>query len=460
MVKKRFSLAFLSIFSLFCVSLLLLTSVEAGVTITKQAVTDTVAVELTIPARYMVTIHNGNGYDDNFGFVVLVNAFITPKTSVLVPAGESVTTEVGLLPLDRFRGNFMYSYYVRGDKTQAVEDKMFVKVSPLKAILSITIPAEFSREDSALPIRIVNKDNIDFGKVDFKFTSDALTAVTTATIGPNSDQIINIPLDTQKLKTVEAGNYNSKLILWLNNEYNYTIEQSVKLKEFSNIVTESSTKGSIFGYTKTITYKNNGNIKQVVTVKFPYRHFIERVFTNFNIDPTTDTKTEATWQRQLEPGESFVIITETDYMVPILIIALIIVAIIGYILVRQKKVIVSKKAIKIRTKGGELAVKIITVIKNVSGLEVGNLMLVDRLPPTTQLYEKFGTVKPDNTEKHKLEWKFPSILPGEEVVVSYVLYSKMRMIGTIQIPQATLFFNDTKNKRHAVNSNKLFVMAG
>jgi len=460
MVKKRSSLIFLSIFSLFCVSLLLSTSAQAGVIITKQAVTDTVAVELTIPARYMVTVDNENGYDDSFEFVVLVNALITPQASILVPAGQPVTIEVGLLPLDRFRGNFMYGYYVRGARTQAVEDKMFVKVRPLKDILIMTIPAEFSREDSSLPIRIVNKENIDFGKVDFKFTSDALTAVATATIGPNSDQTINISLDTQRLKTVEAGNYNSKLILGLNNEYNYTIEQSVKLKEFSNIVTESSTKGSIFGYTKTITYKNNGNIKQIVTVKFPYRHFIEKIFTDFNIDPTTNIKTGATWQRQLELGESFVIVAETDYMVPILIIALLVVAVIAYILVRQKKVIVSKKAIKIRTKGGELAVKVITVIKNVSGSEVGNIMLVDRLPPTTQLYEKFGTVKPDKAEKHKLEWKFPSLLPQEEVVVSYILYSKMRMIGTIEIPQATLFFNDIKNKRHSVNSNKLFVMAG
>lgn len=250
------------------------------------------------------------------------------------------------------------------------------------------------------------------------------------------------------------------MILGLNNEYNYTIEQTVNLKEFSDTATELSTKKSVFGYTKTITDKNNGNINQIVTIEFPYRSFIEKIFTNFNIDPTTNTKTSATWQRQLGPGEAFVIIADTDYTVPILIIALLVVAVIAYILVRQKKVIVSKKAIKIRTKGGELAVKIITVIKNVSDLEVGNLMLVDRLPPTTQLYEKFGTVKPDKVEKHKLEWKFPSILPQEEIVVSYVLYSKMRMLGTIEIPQAALFFNDAKNKRHIVNSNKLFVMAG
>lgn len=177
---------FLSISLLFCALLLSLIAVpaRAEINITKQAVTDTVAVELTIPAKYMVTINNENGYDENFQFLVLVDALISPDTPILVPAGKSVTTEVDLLPLERFKGNFMYSYYIRGGRTSAVEDEMFIKVLPLKDILSITIPTQFSRNDTSIPIKVVNKDNIDFGTVDFTFTSKALTATTTAAIGP------------------------------------------------------------------------------------------------------------------------------------------------------------------------------------------------------------------------------------------------------------------------------------
>jgi len=102
--------------------------------------------------------------------------------------------------------------------------------------------------------------------------------------------------------------------------------------------------------------------------------------------------------------------------------------------------VVHKKAIPIRTKGGEFASKIIILLKNVSTKEITNLNLMDRLPLTTQLYEKFGSIKPDKTGKHVIEWNFPALLPGEEIVVSYVLYSKIQMVGAINLPTASLSF--------------------
>jgi hypothetical protein len=459
MLKKLGSILLLTFFVIFFIA-----NVNAeALTIQKKAINDVVAIELNIPTKYEITVTNKNSYDDYIDFVVLVNANITPEGKILVPAKQSKTIIGGILPLDRFKGNFMYEYYIRGEKSGATQDKMFIKMRPLSDILSVSMPQEITREDPIFPVQVVNKENINLSTVLVTVSSSAFTTMANAFIDANSNQTIDLPLDTGKLKTVEAGTYDFKLTFLLNNEYNYTIEKQIKLREFSNIVSESSTKRSFFGYTKTLTKKNNGNIKQLVTIEL-YQNPVEKVFSQFSLDSTSSeksgSKTLFKWQRQIQPGESFVVVAKTDYTIPIVILALIIIAIVAYVIVKQKKVIVSKKALRVQTKGGEFASKIVLLARNVGNSEVGNITLIDRLPLTTQIYEKFGTVKPDKVEKHRLEWKFPSLLPGEEVVVSYIIYSKIKMLGTIELPRATFHCTNVKNKRLILNSNKIFVRAG
>jgi hypothetical protein len=458
MIKRRLFI-FLFMFIL-CISMLV--SVKAAdFKVSKEVVNDVVAIELTIPARYNINITNPYNSPTTFEFVTLLPAQMLPKEGITIPAGQSMVIPVSYLANYRVRLDINYEYWVRDNHDHSVRDTLFIKTLPISEILSVTVPTESSPEDVSLPVRIVNKENIDLGDVVVTADSDAFSSSTTVAIPANTAVIANIPLSGTKIKTSEAGKYDIDVTLYINKEYNYTIPGSINIKEVSNIIKEDKIKRSFFGYTKTLTRKNNGNIKELVTIELPYANFIEQTFTHFDIQPTgkLSSGSGVMWQRQLAPGESLTVNAITDYTLLIAIVALIVIAVVAYILFKRRKVLVSKKAIRIRTKGGEFAVKIIILMKNVSKQEVMNLNLVDSLPLTAQVYEKFGTVKPDKIDKHRLEWKFPSLLPGEEIVVSYILYSKINMVGSINLPQSSLSFTDFKNIRRVVPSNKLIVNA-
>jgi hypothetical protein len=438
---------------------LILSYAHAGFTIEKKAVNDVIATELTIPAKYDVTIHNeGPAY--GFEFVTLVDATILPKEMINIPSGQSSTVPVSFLPNYRVKYNFYYEYFVRDNFGNSIKDNLYVQILPLSQIVSIQVPKEIARNDVSLPIQIVNKENIDLGNVVVFVESDPITASTTIAVPANTAVTVNVPLGNTKLKVTEAGAYSIKVKLLLNNEYNYTLDQYSTLKEYSEITEETKISRNFFGYVKTITRKNNGNIKQLITVDYKYANFIEKSFTSFNIEPNLRETSKSTWQKQLAPGETLTIIADTNYTIPIVIVIVLVIAVIAYIMFKKRKVIVSKKALRIRTKGGEFAVKIVLLLKNISNKEVSNLNLVDRLPLTTRLYEKFGSVRPDETDKHRLTWRFPALLPGEEIVTSYIIYSKINMVGTIELPSAALNFTGDKGKKHSTTSNKLLINAG
>lgn len=454
-LKNKLLLIFLTVF----ISFSMLYPASAKINYTKETINDVVAVELTIPAKYNITLYNPSIYEDTFEFITLIDTKLSPKQVVVQPKSYS-SIDVTVLPNYRVKYDFYYEYFIRNSASDSIKDNMYVEIRPLSEILEISIPAEIGRNDASFPVKIKNKQNINLGEVRVFVESKPVASSSTISIPENSEKIADIPLADTRIKVTEAGTNDFKIILQLNNEYNYTVTRAVKLKEYSEIMEESKTSFQFFGYKKTITRKNNGNIPQVVAINYKYAHFLERAFTTFSIDPTEKTAEKATWQKQLGVGESYVIVSETNYTIPIIIIALIIIAIVAYVIIRRHKVLVSKKAIRVRTKGGEFAVKIILLLKNVSGHEVSNLNLVDRLPLTTQLYEKFGSVRPDQVDKHRLVWKFPALLPGEEIVTSYIIYSKIDMVGTIELPKASLTFNDLKGKGHTSSSNKLLVHAG
>jgi hypothetical protein len=242
----------------------------------------------------------------------------------------------------------------------------------------------------------------------------------------------------------------------MNNEYNYEVNIPIELKTISNVVETKQKKFNFFGYRNILTKTNEGNIKETVTLTISLSNF-EDAFTHFNVPPTSKVNHVASWQRELQPGESFSAEASTEYTIPIIIIIILAIILISYIVFLKKKVIVKKKVIKLKTKGGEFAAKIVIAVKNV-GNDINSIILSDRLPGNTKLYEKFGSVKPDKIEKYKLEWNFSALAPREEIIVSYIVYSKVGMIGPLQLPEAVFAFTDHNGKRHSATSGKTYVM--
>ena len=118
MAKKE--LLFLSTIIL---GIILLSYVQASFTIEKEKVNDVVAVELTIPAKYDITINN-KGPASSFEFVALVDVVISPKFTEIVPASKSLTVPVSFLPNYRVRYSIYYPFYIRDDLGMLVKENI------------------------------------------------------------------------------------------------------------------------------------------------------------------------------------------------------------------------------------------------------------------------------------------------------------------------------------------------
>lgn len=426
----------------------------------KTTITDVVAKELSIPARFNLTINNTNIYDDHFLLYSLIDLKITPISPIFIPARQAVTVELKALPLRwlKERGLHSMEYYIKGLKSGYTTDTVLVKVLPLKEIIDVIAPATISRDDTKLTIEVINKENIDLKEAQVSLSSELFSATKNITIAPKSKQNITLDLNPTALKVAKAGSYPVKVIFFLNNEYNHTVEVPIILQEYSNIATEESSKLKFFGFTKIIKKKNEGNVPKLVTIEVVKSRF-ERVFSSFSIPPTSEQQaliiTTLSWQQELEPGETLEVQIDTDYTIPTLILIALIVAIVLLYLAKRPRVIVKKKAIRLHTKSDEFALKIIVFVKNI-GKEVQSVTLTDRLPHMAKLYEKFA-VKPDKVELPRLEWNFGSLASNEERVVSYIIYSKIMPVGSIELPQASVHYTDYKEKRRVSYSNKLFV---
>lgn len=447
------------------VLLLILPTIRADVVafeFNKVVINDIVAKELTIPAKFNLTIINHNLYEDYFKVYSLVDLKITPLSPIYINASQQKTVSMGAQPLRWLNEKGMHSieYYIKGDRSGATTDTILIKVLPISEILFADVPTTISRDDAKIVVTVINKENINLGETQLTIHNDFFSTTKDINISPKSTQKIELPLDQEQLKTAKAGEYPLETTFFLNKEYNYTIDSKVTLQEYTSVTTTESSRLNFLGFVKTIIKKNEGNTAKLITIEAVKSRF-ETAFTSYNIQPTYENASVILvtlgWQREIQPGESFSVEITTDYTIPVLILALIIIAAISIYLTKRPRVIIRKKAARVHTKGGEFAIKVVLFIRNI-GKEIQEVTLTDRLPHVTKLYERFGSIRPDKIETNRLEWNFGILAPGQERVVSYIVYSKVMPVGTIALPQASISYMNVKQQKKVTYSNRVLVV--
>ena len=190
------------------------------------------------------------------------------------------------------------------------------------------------------------------------------------------------------------------------------------------------------------------------------KDIVSRLFTGFSDTPD---KTERSglvvsyvWQKQLQPGDSWEVKATTNYTLPFILILLVIVVVFFVKVANRTHVTVSKNVSYVRTRGGEFALKVTLSVRAKN--HVDKLQLVDRLPGMTVLYEKFGT-KPDRMDSmtKRLFWAIPQMQAGEERVFSYIVYSKINIVGRFELPAAAIMY-ERDGTIHEALSNRAFFL--
>jgi hypothetical protein len=120
--------------------------------------------------------------------------------------------------------------------------------------------------------------------------------------------------------------------------------------------------------------------------------------------------------------------------------------------------ILRKKVSFVKAKGGEFALKVSIIVHSKKHVERVNV--IDRLPSLVKIYEKFGGEKPTrvNEKGKRIEWDLDKLDAGETRMLSYIIYSKIGVVGKFALPEATSIY-EHEGKIHESSSNKIFFIA-
>lgn len=442
------------ILAIFCISMVSAIDVD----VQKLSSNEVLVIGTGEPAKFDLSITN-NGQSGNFEFYNIVSFKMSPDT-VFVGEGETKNLSLELIPLGDIseRGSYTITYYLKGDDGTQEQRTLTFRILEIEDALTI-YASDLDPESTSVDVSIKNNENFDFESIDVRFDSQFFTFDGSLMLGPMDTETFNVELNPDDLRGLMAGFYTLTAEVSAGNDKG-VIESVIKFVEKDIVTTVAEEFGFLIN-SKIIEKTNDGNvIQQTETVV--KKNIIPRLFTSLDPAPDIVEREGATvyytWIDELRPGQTIEITVKTNWLFPFIVI-LFIVGI--FILTRRysrANLMLKKKITFVHAKGGEFALKVSIFVSAKKYLERVNV--TDRLPPLVDVYERFGGEKPVRIDKKnkRLEWSFEKLEAGEMRVLSYVIYSKVGVLGRFALPSATAIY-EKDGEIHEAESNRAFFVA-
>ncbi len=216
---------------------------------------------------------------------------------------------------------------------------------------------------------------------------------------------------------------------------------------------------------RTITVSNEGNALKQGEVRIE-TSLKERFFSSS--DPKYRSVKEGgryffAWDVSLEPGESMTIELKTSYR-PLLILALIIIALLVYKIATSNPVVVKKKIMSMHRHGGAVAdFAVVILLKNRGKEPVTKIRVVELVSKMVHLKKDSfqGSVHPVKMHQSGggtlLEYRFGELAPGDERIIKYKVHSNLHIFGTITIKPTVVEFVKRSGAKRKSRSNQVSV---
>ncbi|GAI99656.1 unnamed protein product, partial [marine sediment metagenome] len=238
------------------------------------------------------------------------------------------------------------------------------------------------------------------------------------------------------------------------------IEGVIKFVEKDILITTKKDYGFIVS-TNVIKKTNDGNVlaESETLIK---KNVVSRLFTSFSPEPDVVERegmiVSYTWARGIKPGESLEITVKTNWIFPLLVILLIITVVMLVKRYSGVNLVLRKRVSFVRAKGGEFALKVSIHVNAKKYIE--RVTIIDRLPILVKVHERFGGEIPSRVDDktRRIEWNFEKLEAGEVRMLSYIIYSKVGIVGKFALPSATAIYEKEGDIKES-ESNKAFFMA-
>ena len=397
-----------------------------------------------------------------YNLYTLADLYLEPKEFFTISYSDSepYETQFTVRPTENLDvlGYYTFTYSLNHRGVEKIDKKATVNIMKLEDVVEIASePVDV--ESGKVNFYVQNRENVNLQNLNAEFSSLLFDTNENFDLAPNEKKTFTVDVDREKLRKTKAGVYVIKSE-FETKEGRTEVLGNLYLGEKKGITTTDDTTGFLIR-TQTIMKINSGNVLETVEVSIK-KNIISRLFTTFSTEPTTIDRNgfliEYTWiKNQLGPTEIFTVQSRTNYIFPFLVIIFAVLALLGYKRYAQTKVEVTKSVFPVKTKNGEFALRIKLSVRAKKAVE--NVSLIDRVPAIVKIYRKFGTIKPDkiDAENRRVHWNIGDLNAGEERVFSYIVYSKVGVVGKFSLPGALAVF-EKDEKIHEVESNQVFFM--
>jgi hypothetical protein len=448
------------IFSLVIITLLIFPLISAvNLKIEKDTDDEVMIIGLEMPALFDLKITNLGGAD-NLMFYNFFGTDTLPKGTVGIGGWDTKEITVGVYPRDDLKqtGRIQFDLYVKGESGDSMTYPLLVNVINLEDAFEVGAE-EFKPDSNTVYVYLKNKVNFNFENIKVNFKSSFFEFEKTVSLSPYQKEIFEVTLNKDEFQDLMAGFYTMEAKIQADNEY-ATVEGTIKFSE-KDIVTSSQNEYGIIVHTKTITKINEGNVISDSSTVLK-KSIISRLFTSFSPEPNLVERKGLmvyyTWIRELKPGEELDIVVKTNWLLPLLAVLLIISIVLLTKQFSKTNLVLKKRVRFVKAKGGEFALKVSLIVTAKNFIERVNVS--DRLPMLAKLHERFGGEMPKKVDEknRKLEWYFDKMQAGESRVISYIIYSRVGVLGKFALPTTTAIY-EKDGEVHEAESNHAFFIA-
>jgi hypothetical protein len=446
-MKKYYIIAILMLF---------LVSSALAITFEKEALTNVIVPQYNQPAEILLTISNFS--EGRYNLYTLTDVHMIPTEHFNLLQGENVI-DVRIYPRTSLsaRGLYTFVYYLRDFSGVNHEDRMTVKVVDLRDLVEISSDANYPGDKMTFFLR--NKENARLTNLTVSFSSIFFETQETFNLEPFETIEFTKSINPEELKKIPAGSYLLEAVFNVDNGEGL-VKGKIYFGESKMIETEQQKTG-FFIRTETQRKINTGNTIETIRIDIP-RNIISSSFSFFSEKPEGVQRQGLTnnyyWVMQLQPGEEASISVKTNYVVPLIILLIILGVVFTFAKYNMSKIEVKKSVSHVKTKGGEFALRVRVSLKCHKDLE--NVSIIEKIPAIVKVHEKFGGLKPSsiNLNERRLQWNLGDLKSGEERIFSYVVYSKVGVVGKFSLPEAVVVFEEEGNISETF-SNKVFFLS-
>ncbi|MBU2612275.1 MAG: hypothetical protein KKB62_00960 [Nanoarchaeota archaeon] len=410
-------------------------------------------------ATFRIEVTN-NGPSDSFTFYTFFGKGFESIAPVQINSGDSKVVELKISPrLDySLSGHVRFNYFIQASDRTELTESFTVNLIELKDAFEVGA-SSIDPESSSIKIYIHNKVNFDFEDLNVEFSSPFFDLEETVDVAPYEKKEFEINLNKENFSKLMAGFYTLNAGLSISSVTG-EVEGTISFIE-KNILKEEKDNYGFIIYTTIIKKINEGNTPSQANIAVD-KNIISRIFTSFSVEPD-DVRREGfgvtyIWNREVSPGESFEVRVNTNWLIPLIIVILIVLTVVFARKYSNTDLVLRKRVSFVNAKGGEFALKVLINIESRRFIE--NVKIFDRLPPLVKIYEKFGGTLPKrfNKTRRVFEWELGSLEAGERRTLSYVIYSKVGVLGKFALPSTTSTF-EREGKEKSTSSNKTFFLA-